>query len=120
MRCIQIEFDYHQDNSMILIPDEAPINYGYLVKSQNEIQNALQIAKARKKSRSPKICFDVFYIVYFQWTDDLFPSKNLDHETYETMREIDQEGFTLSVYCLAKDLKMLSKVVKNFRSEISI
>ena len=32
-RCIQIEFDYHQDNNMILVPNEAPINYGYLVKS---------------------------------------------------------------------------------------
>ena len=106
---------------MILIPDEAPINYGYLVKSHNEIQNALSIAKARKKSRSPQICFDVFYVVYFQWTnDDDFPSKKLNHKTYETMREIDQEGFTISVYCLAKDLKMLSKVVKNFRSKVSI
>jgi hypothetical protein len=36
------------------------------------------------------------------------------------MREIDQEGFTLSVYCLAKDLKTLGKVVKNFKSKISI
>ena len=106
---------------MILIPDEAPINYGYLVKSHNEIQNALQIAKARKGQRSPRICFDVFYVVYFQWTyDDDFPSDNLTHKTYELMREIDQEGFTLSVYCLAKDLKTLGKVVKNFKSKISI
>ena len=106
---------------MILIPNEAPINYGYLVKSHNEIENALLIAKERKKQRGPKICFDVFYVVYFQWTnDDDFPSNDLMHKTYETMREIDQEGFTLSVYCLAKDLKKLGKVVKNFRSKVSI
>jgi hypothetical protein len=106
---------------MILIPNEAPINYGYLVKSHNEIENALLIARERKKQRGPKICFDVFYVVYFQWTnDDDFPSNDLMHKTYEIMREIDQEGFTLSVYCLAKDLKTLGKVVKNFRSKVSI
>ncbi len=41
MECIQIEFDYHSDISMILIPDEAPIYYAFIVKSAQEIKNAL-------------------------------------------------------------------------------
>jgi hypothetical protein len=41
MRIIDIQFEYHAENSMILIPDEAPINYRFVVKSAQEIKNAL-------------------------------------------------------------------------------
>jgi hypothetical protein len=36
------------------------------------------------------------------------------------MKEIDQEGFQIWVECHAKDLKILSRLVKNFRMKISI
>ena len=45
---ITVAFNYHQDNTMVLIPDECPKKYWFFVRSHNEIKNALQIAKARK------------------------------------------------------------------------
>jgi hypothetical protein len=65
---IRITFNYHQDNTMVLIPDDCPEKYGFIVRSHNEIKNALQIAKARKSQINPKICFDRFYIDYQYWT----------------------------------------------------
>ena len=65
---IKVTFDYHQDNTMVLIPDECPKKYWFFVRSHNEIKNALQIAKARKSQINPKICFDFFIIDYRDWT----------------------------------------------------
>ena len=77
---IKVTFDYHQDNTMVLIPDDCPKKYGFIVRSHNEIKNALQIAKARKSQINPKICFDRFIIEYIDWTsEEDFPSKNLMH-----------------------------------------
>ena len=118
---IKVTFDYHQDNTMVLIPDECPKKYGFVVSSHNEIKNALQIAKARKSQTNPKICFDFFIIDYRSWTsEEDFPSKNLMHENYEIMRQIDQEGFQISILCHAKDLKSLIRVVNNSRGKMSL
>ena len=34
---INFNFNYHQDNTMVLIPDECPKKYGFFVRSHNEI-----------------------------------------------------------------------------------
>jgi predicted Zn-ribbon and HTH transcriptional regulator len=65
---VTFNFNYHQDNTMVLIPDDCPKKYGFFVRSHNEIKNALQIAKARKSQINPKICFDSFIIDYRNWT----------------------------------------------------
>ena len=118
---ITVALNYHQDNTMVLIPDDCPKKYGFILRSHNEIKNALQIAKARKSQTNPKICFDFFIIDYRSWTsEEDFPSKNLMHENYEIMRQIDQEGFQILVGCHAKDLKSLSRAVNNFRARISL
>ena len=32
-----VTFNYHQDNTMVLIPEECPKKYGFIVSSHNEI-----------------------------------------------------------------------------------
>ncbi len=43
-----------------------------------------------------------------------------NYENCEIIREIDQEGFQISVHCSIKDLISLRRIVKNFRGKISL
>ncbi len=55
------------------------------------------------------------------WEDeDDFPFINTDHKAYQALMQIDQEGFSLEIIAYAKDLKCLSRVLKNLKNPYNL